>query len=129
MSPILFNIFLSDLAKKLESGKGKLKLDTKEIGALFWADDIVLLAENDNHLTEMLNIVDEYCKNNNMTINIDKTKCMVFNKNCLTFRETRYKLFSNDWATVSRKFRHNSSASEELSSNFQETLVTALAEN
>ena len=31
-------------------------MDTKKIGTLFRADDIVLLTDNDNQLTEMLNI-------------------------------------------------------------------------
>ena len=86
LSPLLFNIFLSDLPKKLESIHGKLKLDSTEIGSLIWADDIILLSENENCLTEMLNTVESYCKDNKLTINTDKTKCMIFNKTGRLFR-------------------------------------------
>ena len=34
----------------------------------------------------MLNTVESYCKDNKLTINIDKTKCMIFNKTGRLFR-------------------------------------------
>ena len=78
---LLFNIFMSDLPKKkLELNQQKLKLDSTEIGSLIWADDIILLAESENGLAEMLSTVETYCEENKLIINTDKTKCMIFNK-------------------------------------------------
>ena len=80
LSPLLFNIFMSDLPKKLELNQEKLNLDSTEIGSLIWADDIILLAESENGLPEMLSTVETYCEENKRIINTDKTKCMIFNK-------------------------------------------------
>ena len=92
LSPLLFNIFLADLPKKLESISGKVKIDTLEINSLIWADDLVLLSENENNLTQLLETLDAYCKDNKLTINIEKSKCMIFNK---TGRLIRRNFFIN----------------------------------
>ena len=93
LSPLLFNIFMSDLAKKLEPISGKLKLEPYNIDSLIWADDILLFAENEKNLQDMIDTIDRYCKDNKLTINTDKTKCMIFNK---TGRLLRNKFYLGD---------------------------------
>ena len=51
------------------------------LGCLIWADDILLLAKSESGLSNMLNTLKKYTENNGMSINVDKTKVMVFNKN------------------------------------------------
>ena len=80
LSPLLFNIFLADLAKELSSISHKLKVGNEAINSIFWADDIVLLGETEENLKEMLNLVNTYCCANKLTINCKKTKCLIFNK-------------------------------------------------
>ena len=81
LSPLLLNIFLADLAKTLGAmGEGKLEVHDRQINTLFWADDIVMVAQNETTLQNMLNILDKYAKENKLTINTDKTKVMIFNK-------------------------------------------------
>ena len=80
MSPILFNIFLCDLAKSLHEMGGGLSLDKDPINSIFWADDLVMFANSEKKLQEMLNLLDAYCKENELLINTKKTKCMIFNK-------------------------------------------------
>jgi hypothetical protein len=80
LSPLLFNIFLCDLCKKLQTLEGKLVLDSTSVNSLVWADDLVLLSESEKGLKEMLKILEEYCDENKLEINTDKTKCMIFNK-------------------------------------------------
>ena len=92
LSPLLFNIFLADLAKSLKSLDDKLAIQEDGINSLFWADDIVLLAKNEENLNEMINLVAVYCEGNTLTINCKKTKCMIFNK---TGRHFRQKFFLN----------------------------------
>ena len=48
LSPLLFNIFMAGLAKELHSKDPGLKLESKKINSIFWADDIVLLTESLN---------------------------------------------------------------------------------
>ena len=61
LSPLLFNLFLADLPKALEQTFDKLKLDSVEINSIIWADDILLLAEDENNLKEMLATTELYC--------------------------------------------------------------------
>ena len=86
LSPLLFNLFLSDLAKKFESMSEKFDLNHTGINSLFWADDLVLLAKSKEDLDKMLKILEEYCKENEIAINTKKTKCMIFNKTGRTMR-------------------------------------------
>ena len=39
-----------------------------------WADDVVLIAGNEHNLNQMFRIVETYCDENELTINVDKTK-------------------------------------------------------
>ena len=86
LSPLLFNIFLADLAKKLNSFTDKLMIRHEGINSIFWADDIVLLAESEENLNEMINVVSSYCQENKLTINSKKTKCLIFNKSGRLYR-------------------------------------------
>ena len=45
-----------------------------------FADDIVLLADTEKGLQESLNRLDKFCSNWDLSINIEKTKIVVFNK-------------------------------------------------
>ena len=78
LSPLLFNLFLSDLAKQLDTMEDKPKLGNKGINALFWADDLVLFSETKEGLGKLLKILEEYCEGNHLLINTKK-KCMIFN--------------------------------------------------
>ena len=90
LSPLLFNIFLSDLSKKLDSIDGKVKVNNSEISSLFWADDIVILSESETGLKEMLGALEEYTSQNKLEINTDKTKVMIFNKTGRLLRRNYY---------------------------------------
>ena len=90
LSPLLFNIFLSDLAKSFDLIGDKVKLGNLEIASLVWADDIVLMAESEGGLQQMLNVLELYCQENKLKINTDKTKCMIFNKGGRIIRRNFY---------------------------------------
>ena len=94
LSPLLFNIFLADLQKDLDSCNDNLKLDgNKELSCLIWADDILILSESENGLQKKLDTLGMYCTNNKLSVNTDKTECMIFNK---TGRLMENKFFFKD---------------------------------
>ena len=64
LSPMLFNIFIADLAKKLESMNSGFAVGISKINSLFWADDIVLLAESGSLLAKMIDTVSDYSAEN-----------------------------------------------------------------
>ena len=82
LSPLLFNIFLSDLPESI--GKGDCKpvyIDvSKPINSLIWADDLLILSESEHGLCKMLKNLEDYTSLNTIKVNLDKTKCMIFNK-------------------------------------------------
>ena len=82
LSPLLFNIFLSDLPESLGQGDCRpVYIDgTKSLNSLLWADDLLILSETEQGLRKMLGNLEEYTKTNTIEVNLDKTKCMIFNK-------------------------------------------------
>ena len=60
LSPLLFDIFINDLRDVVDQlGKG-VKLGNSRVSILFFADDIVLLADSKKGLEEMLQAVFDY---------------------------------------------------------------------
>ena len=78
LSPLLFNIFLSDLARSLQ---GNESVTIGSLNSIFWADDLVMFADSEDGLQNMLNLLEKYSNENYLTVNTKKTKCMIFNKN------------------------------------------------
>ena len=52
----------------------------EKMSALLWADDILLVSETAGGLQKQINCLVNYAKVNDLTINIDKTKSVCFNK-------------------------------------------------
>ena len=83
LSPILFNIFISDLPNILnnpENDPAKIGI-LKTLSCILWADDLVMLSETKEGLKKMVEKLAGFALENGLKINADKTKCMVFNKN------------------------------------------------
>ena len=78
LSPLLFNIFLADLAKELDAMDG-FEIGGTTVNSIFWADDILLFAKDKEMLQEMLKKLENYSKENKLEINIDKTQAMIMN--------------------------------------------------
>ena len=93
LSPLLFNIFLSDLPKIFSSPDCQpVKLSNAQpVSCLIWADDVVLLSESNNGIQEMISKLAKYASINGLEINIEKTKAMIFNKSG-RFSRTTYKI-------------------------------------
>ena len=54
LSPVLFNIYLNNLAEELNKLKLGVKINDFCVSLLLYADDIVLLSENEENLQKML---------------------------------------------------------------------------
>ena len=86
LSPLLYTIFVDSLIKKLQQSKlgahatGQLNNlpFSQWMGAILYADDIVLIAEDPTQLQKMLDIVQEWSQNHYATISLKKTYVMSF---------------------------------------------------
>ena len=90
LSPLLFNIFLADLPDQLNHGDARpVQInDTESLNSLIWADDLLILSESESGLNTMLQNLLSYTQKNLMHVNLDKTKCMIFNKTGRLIRRT-----------------------------------------
>ena len=70
-------------------------LNNKPMSCMLYADDLVLLSESSHGLQRCLNKLNEYCNTWKLTVNIDKTKIMIFNKTGKAVRKVEY-MYGND---------------------------------
>ena len=62
ISPTLFSIFINDLAAEIKASNLGITLDNNlSLSILLYADDIILLAESEQKLQGMLDIVCDWC--------------------------------------------------------------------
>ena len=78
LSPILFNVYINDLANLLEHSDNGVMVNGVKINCLFYADDLVLIGESEEDLQGLLNVLSQWCNTNGLNINTDKTKVVHF---------------------------------------------------
>ena len=78
LSPTLFNVFINDLIDLLNQEVNGIDLETCQINALVYADDLVLIADKPDTLDKLLLTLNQWCVENRMCINPDKTKIIHF---------------------------------------------------
>ena len=88
LSPNIFKKCLNDLNISIESSGIGATLLNKNIGCLLYADDLVLISHSKNGWQKQLNILNEYCTEWCLSVNISKTKVIIFNKTgYISYRE------------------------------------------
>ena len=78
LSPLLFNIFINDLAQTVNNFECGASYGEGDVSILLYADDIVLLSDNEAKLQRMLCCLNDYCLSWGLTINFEKSKIMHF---------------------------------------------------
>ena len=77
-SPLLFNCFINDLALKIKAvGKGVSIDNDVRVCIRMYADEIVLIGENERDLQNMLNELSVWCEANHMQTNSTKIKWFI----------------------------------------------------
>lgn len=82
LSPLFFSLFISDLEDFLQDqGARGVSIDElNEIILLAYADDIVVLAYSFSDMQGKIKLLHKYCKENDLKINYNKSKIIVFQK-------------------------------------------------
>ena len=73
LSPLLFIIFMDSIMERANQ-------EENSIEELMFADDLVLIAEDQSRLQEMVSNIDQQCKNYGVRILRDKTEVMVISR-------------------------------------------------
>lgn len=107
LSPLIFNLFVNDLSDALEAtqlGIALQGIDSK-LNMLLYADDLALIAESEEDLQRLLEVLASWCGDNMMTINMDKTKVIHYRnpskeRTCFSFT------YSNQRIDVISSYRY-----------------------
>ena len=78
LSPILFSMYLNDLASGIKDLNIGIDINGTNVSILLYADDIVLIAENETSLQMMLDFISKWCSKWRMAINAGKTQIVHF---------------------------------------------------
>ena len=77
LSPLLFSFYLHSLVEKLRgAGVGVAYRGGGMVIALLYADDAVLLTENEEQMKRGLKVLEEWCKEWAVKINVEKSGVM-----------------------------------------------------
>lgn len=88
--PTLFSLLINDLAGIFDNLCEPTKLSNKNVSCLLYADDVVLLSEFPSGLQRCVDKLNDYCIKWSLTVNIAKTKIIVFNKSGKVLKDTFY---------------------------------------
>ena len=108
MSPELFKCFVHQLSEELNNldDVEVPVLNSEYITHLLWADDLVLLALTPLSLQKMLNTLHSYCLEWGLSVNINKTAVMVFNRSGRLLNESNYFLYGETPITSAREYTY-----------------------
>lgn len=75
LSPLLFNILIADLEEVMRKGGwGGVRMRESKIYTLAYADDIVMMAEEEREMKSMLEKLEGYMEGKGLVVNVEKTK-------------------------------------------------------
>ena len=96
LSPTLFNIYLSDLPEMLNiASTTEVMLRERPTNCLLYADDLVIFARSPEGLQRILNKLESFCEKVDLTVNLDKTKVMIFNNSGKSLNNYSFKYGTN----------------------------------
>ena len=79
LSPVLFSFFVNDINEFMKDGHNiGISIYHLYMVLILFADDMVLFSDNRFGLQQGLDRLHDYCNTWGLTVNVEKTKCMVF---------------------------------------------------
>lgn len=84
LSPLLFGLYIDHIQQYLNGFIRYIdapRLNTTPIPALLYADDLALISESKCGLQTSLEVLEYFCSTKGLSVNLEKTKILVFNDN------------------------------------------------
>ena len=103
LSPLLFNGFVNDLLQELNALECGIKFnDISMLSVLLYADDIVILSDDDIRLQTLLNSLNSWCIRWGLVINVEKSKIVHFRSPSITRSDFNFQCGNANIETVCR---------------------------
>ena len=99
LSPLLFSLFISDMESYFRAqGHVGLSIDSKSnLLMLLFADDTAIIGYSEGDVQKKLHTLHQYCSENGLTVNVDKTKVMtVAQRACWSKTDIRFVYNGNE---------------------------------
>lgn len=77
LSPVLFCIFMHEFTKLLKERDLGVRIHDVCMGSLFWADDVVLLANDESELNKLLGLAADFAKTWKLDFNHEKSNVLI----------------------------------------------------
>ena len=127
LSPLLFAIYLNDFENFLSEQFDGIKLCNPDdiecfvkLFVLLYADDTIVMADSPQQLQSALNALHEYCNRWQLTVNVSKTKIVIFSRGKVrkyqdfTFGEGKLEVVQ-DYIYLGSKFNYNGKFNKAIS--------------
>ena len=76
LSPLLFSLYVNSLVEKLRGAGVGVECRGQMVTTLLYADDAVILAENEEQVKRGLKVLEEWCKEWGVEVNVEKSGVM-----------------------------------------------------
>lgn len=92
LSPTLFSLYTADLEEKMRKGQAEgVVIRREKFWSLAYADDMVLLARNQQDLKEMIGRLKIYLERQDLILNAEKSKVLIFKTGRSQIKEVEWK--------------------------------------
>ena len=102
LSPICFNLYINDMAMEIKSKCTGVKVNNDNVSILMYADDVALLAESEDDLQQMLDVMKNWCKTWDVLINTDKSQIVHYRSKNVQETLFQFKLGDHELKKVDR---------------------------
>ncbi len=106
LSPAHFGLYINDLANALNASNNGIKLiEDLIIALLLYADDLAIMTESGAHHQALLNILEKWCKQWCIRVNIKKTKIVHFRTKTQSRTDFNF-MFNNEIVEYVDKYKY-----------------------
>ena len=92
-SPImLFYLYIFDLVAQISSRGLEVDIDDIKLAILMYADDVVILGESEEDLKTILDVLNQWCNENELFVNPEKSKVVHFRPKSVSMSSKAFKI-------------------------------------
>lgn len=103
LSSLLFILYLNDITEYVRGG---IEFNRINLPALLYADDIVFLADTVESMQLMINRLERYCSTWNLSVNLSKSKMMIFRKGGGRYAKREKWYFQGEEIEIVREYKY-----------------------